>query len=137
MSFFNSNSSVRIGHSRGDRHGALFASAPVKNSNSASSLESPTYRAFRRNWTVEKSVRLEDLEKVFEAYAPFMKFETKCENIYYMCPMRNRFDCPMIVRTVREVVTGSILIETCALSHCHDVSNEKFQRALPFACKKV
>jgi hypothetical protein len=26
---------------------------------------------------------------------------------------------------VREVITGSILIETCAMSHCHDDSNEK------------
>jgi hypothetical protein len=44
----------------------------------------------------------------------------------------NPFECPMIVRTVREVVTGSILIETCAMSHCHDESNEKFQRGLSF-----
>jgi hypothetical protein len=46
--------------------------------------------------------------------------------------MRNRFECPMIVRTVRDVVTGSILIETCAMSHCHNDSNEKFQRGLSF-----
>jgi hypothetical protein len=46
--------------------------------------------------------------------------------------MRNRFECPMIGRTVREVVTGSILIETCAMSHCNDDSNEKFQRGLSF-----
>jgi hypothetical protein len=32
----------------------------------------------------------------------------------------------------REVVSGSISIETCAMSHCHDDSNEKFQRRLSF-----
>jgi hypothetical protein len=81
---------------------------------------------------VEKSICLEDLENELEAYAPVKKCETKCEKTYYKCPMRNRFECPMIVRTVREVVTGSILIETCVMSHCHDDSNEKFQRGLSF-----
>jgi hypothetical protein len=36
----------------------------------------------------------------------------------------------MVVRTVNEVVTDSILIETCAMSHCHDNSDEKFRRGL-------
>ena len=130
MSSSSSNSSVRIGHNRGDRHGAVSVSAFAQNSNNASSQESPAYRARRRNWTVEKSVSLEDLEKELEAYAPIIKCETKCEKPYYKCPMRNRFECPMLVRTVREVVTGSILIETCGMSHFHDDSNEKFRRGL-------
>jgi hypothetical protein len=50
--------------------------------------------------------------------------------------MRNRFERPMIVRTVREVVTGSIRIEPCAMSHCHDDSNEKFQRGLSFRAQE-
>jgi hypothetical protein len=79
-----------------------------------------------------KSIRLEDLENELEAYAPLIKCETKCEKAYCKCPRRNRFQSPMIVRTVREVVTGSILIETCAMSHCHGDSNEKFQRGLSF-----
>jgi hypothetical protein len=68
-----------------------------------------------------------NLKSKLEAYAPLIKCETKCEKSYCKCPMRNRFECPMTVRTVREVVTGSILIETCAMSHCHDAFNEKFQ----------
>jgi hypothetical protein len=132
MSSANYNSSVRIGHSRGDRHGAVSASAPVQNSNSESSPEALTHGTRRRNWTAEKSIRFEDLENELEAYEPLIKCETKCEKTYYKCPMRNRFEDPMIVRTVREVVSGSILIETCAMSHCHDDSKEKFQRGLSF-----
>jgi hypothetical protein len=86
---------------RGDRHGAVSASAPVQNSNMASSPEALTHRARRRNWTAEKSIRVEDLENELEAYAPLIKCETKGEKTYYKCPMRNRFECPMIVRTVR------------------------------------
>jgi hypothetical protein len=71
-------------------------------------------------------INLVDLENELEAYAPLIKCETKCEKTYYKCPIRNRFECPMIVRTVREVVTGSILIESCAMSHCHDDYIEKF-----------
>jgi hypothetical protein len=79
---------------------------------------------------VEKSLSLAELENELEAYAPIIKCETKCEKTYYKCPIRNRFECPMVVRTVREVLTGLILIETCAMSHCHHDSNEKFQRGL-------
>jgi hypothetical protein len=50
--------------------------------------------------------------------------------------MRNRFECPMIVWTVREVVTSSIVIETCAMSHRHGDSNEKFQRGLSLRVKE-
>jgi hypothetical protein len=86
---------------------------------------------------VEKSVSLEDLEKELEAYTPITKCETKCDKTYDMCPMRNRFECPMVVRTVREVVTSLILIETCAMSHCHDDSNEKFRRGLSVLVQEI
>ena len=132
MSSPSSNSSIRIGHSQKDRHGAVSASAPVQNSNSASSPDVPTYRASRRNWAAENPVRSEDLENKLELYALLIKCETKCEKTHYKCPIRNRFECPMIVRTVREVVTSSIPIEKCAMSHCHDDSNENFQRGLSF-----
>jgi hypothetical protein len=32
----------------------------------------------------------------------------------------------MVVRSVKKVVTDSISIETCAMSHCRDSSDEKF-----------
>jgi hypothetical protein len=38
---------------------------------------------------------------------------------------------------VREVVTSLILIETCAMSHCHDDSNEKFRRGLSVLVQEI
>jgi hypothetical protein len=111
-------------------HGAVSASGLIQNSNSTSFQEAPAYRARRRNWTVEKSVSLEDLGNELDANAPITLCETKCEKTYYKCPMRNRFECPMVVRMVRVVVTSLILIETCAMCHCYDDSNEKFRRGL-------
>jgi hypothetical protein len=83
-----------------------------------------------------KSVRLEDLEKELEAYASLINRETKCEKTY-KCPMRNCFECPLTVRTVRELVTGSVLIEKFAMSHYHDDSNEQFQRGLSFCVQEI
>jgi hypothetical protein len=129
MSSSISNSSFLIGHNRDDIHGAVSESVGIQNnSNEAWAQDAPAYRARRRTWTVDKSVILEDLEKELEAHSPIVKCETKCDKTYYECPMRNRFECPMVVRAVNEVVTGSILIETCAMSHCHDDFNEKFRR---------
>jgi hypothetical protein len=131
MSSSSTNSSVLIGHNRDDIHGPVSESLHIQNNSlEASAHDAPSYRARRRTWTIDKSVILEDLEKELEAYSPIAKCETKCDKTYYKCPMRNQFECPMVVRTVNEVVTDSILIETCAMSHCHDNSNEKFRRGL-------
>jgi hypothetical protein len=89
------------------------------------------------NWKVEKSLSLEDLEKELDAYAPITKCETKCENTYYKCPIMNRFEFPMVVREVREVVTGLISIETCTMSHCHHDLLRSFGVDCPFLYKKV
>jgi hypothetical protein len=95
-------------------------------------LQKPWHTARVEGLGRGKINRLEDLENELEAYEPLIKCEMKCEQTYYKCPMRNRFECPMIIRNVREVISGSILIETCAMSQCHDDSNEKFQRGLSF-----
>jgi hypothetical protein len=42
----------------------------------------------------------------------------------------------MVLRTVREVVTGYIIIETCGSRHSHNQGDEQFQRGLSNAVKE-
>jgi hypothetical protein len=81
-------------------------------------------------WTTEKSVHPSSVDAELEEFGPLKKCETKCEKTYYRCPMRKRFGCGMVIRTVREVVAGYIAIETSGSSHSHRDSDEQFDRGL-------
>jgi hypothetical protein len=55
-------------------------------------------------WTQKKSVHPSSLDAELEEFGLLTKCETKSEKTYYWCPMRKRFGCGMVVRTVREVM---------------------------------
>jgi hypothetical protein len=84
----------------------------------------------RAVWTAQKSVHPSRLDNELDAFGPLSKCETKCVKTYYRCPFKKRFNCSMVIRTIREVVTGHIVIETCGFGHSHNDSEEQFQRGL-------
>jgi MULE transposase domain len=110
--------------------------ASTSSSTSDERAENIQTRRRRPTWTTEKSVHPSDLEAELEEFGPLKKCETKCDKTYYRCPLRKRFACAMVIRTVREVATGYIAIETCASSHSHNESNERFRRGLSHAVKE-
>jgi MULE transposase domain len=91
----------------------------------------------RAVWTAQKSVHPSILDNELEAFGPLSKCETKCDKTYYRCPFKKRFNCSMVIRTIREVVTGHIVIETCGSGHSHNDSEERFQRGLSNAVKEA
>jgi hypothetical protein len=91
----------------------------------------------RSAWTAEKSVHPSDLDTELEAFRPLSKCETKCDKTYYRCPFKKRFNCAMVIRTIREVVTGHIVIESRGLNHSHNDSEEQFKRGLSNAVKEA
>jgi MULE transposase domain/SWIM zinc finger len=84
----------------------------------------------QRTWLVETAVHPLHLDSEIEKFGPLTRTETKCDKTYYRCPFSKRFGCPMIIRTMREVQSGQILIESCGLEHSHEASNERFTRGL-------
>ena len=78
----------------------------------------------RAVWTAQNSVHPSRLDNELESFGPLSKCETKCDKTYYRCPFKKRFNCGMVIRTIREVVTGYIVIETCGLGHSHNDSEE-------------
>jgi hypothetical protein len=88
-------------------------------------------------WTAEKSVHPSKLDAELDEFGPLSKCETKCDKTYYRCPFKKRFNCGMVIRTIREVVTGHIIIETRGLGHSHNDSEEQFQRGLSNAVKEA
>jgi hypothetical protein len=91
----------------------------------------------RAIWAAKKSVHPSKLEAELEEFGPLSKCETKCDKTYYKCPFKKRFNCGMVIRTIREVVTGHIIIGTPGLGHSHNDSEEKFQRGLSNAVKEA
>jgi hypothetical protein len=97
----------------------------------------------RAVWKAKKSVHPSRLDNEFESFGPLRKCETnfvcetKCDKTYYRCPFKKRFNCSMVIRTIREVVTGHIVIETCELGHSHNDSEEQFQRGLSNAVNEA
>jgi MULE transposase domain len=103
---------------------------------SSSSVEANVHSRREHIWVTEKSVHPSKVDKELEEFGSLTKCETKCEKTYYKCTMRRRFGCDMVIRTVREVVTGFITIETCGASHSHDESKEQFVRGLSNSVKE-
>jgi hypothetical protein len=91
----------------------------------------------RAAWTAQIYFHPSRLDNELESFGPLNKCETKCDKTYYRCPFKKRFNCSMVIRTIREVVTGHIVIETCELGQSHNDSEEQFHRGLPNAVKEA
>jgi hypothetical protein len=87
-------------------------------------------------WATKKSVHPSSLDSELEEFGPLAKCETKCEKTSYRCPMRKRFGCGMVFRTIREVMKGYVAIETSGSSHSHSATVEQFDRRLSNAVKE-
>jgi hypothetical protein len=90
----------------------------------------------RRVWAVASSLLPTNLPAELKKYAPSRVYETKCDKTYYRCPMRNRFKCPFVLRTIKEEETGSIIIESNGTKNKHDDSSEQFIRGLSTKVKE-
>jgi hypothetical protein len=88
-------------------------------------------------WTAKKSVHPSVLDNELESFGPLSQCETKCDKTYYRYPFKKRFNCSMTKSTIREVVTGHIVISTYGLGHSHNDSEEQFQRGIYNAVKAV
>jgi hypothetical protein len=108
-----SHSSAIIDHSVGEPSSGRFHS-PSENlaGNDAGIAVSDPNLRLRGVWVVANSVRPTNLSAELEKYAPSRVCETKCDKTFYRCPMRNRFKCSFVFRTIKEEETGSIIIES-------------------------
>jgi MULE transposase domain/SWIM zinc finger len=132
-----SHSSAIIGHSVSEpSSGRSHSSSENLAENDAGiAVSAPNLRQ-RGVWVVANSVLPTNLSAELEKYAPSRVCETKCDKTYYRCPMRNRFKCPFVLRTIKEEETGSIIIESNGSKHKHDDSSEQFIRGLSTKVKE-
>jgi MULE transposase domain len=132
-----SHSSAIIGHSvsepsSGRSHSP---SGNMAENDAGIAVSAPNLR-HRGVWVVANSLIPTNLPAELEKYAPSRVYETKCDKTYYSCPMRNRFKCPFVLRTIKEEEMGSIIIETSDTKHIHDDSGERFIRELSTKVKE-
>ena len=125
-----SHSSAIIGHSVSEP-----SSGRSHSPSESLAVSAPNLRQ-RGVWVVANSVLPTNISSELEKYAPSRVCETKCDKTYYRCPMRNRFKCPFVLRTIKEEETGSIIIESNGSKHKHDDSSEQFIRGLSTKVKE-
>jgi hypothetical protein len=90
----------------------------------------------RRHWTTAAVVTPANVQSELDHFGPLCKSETKAGKSYFKCKLHNRFSCNMIIRTVPEMETGFICIQTCGLEHQHDAASERFGRGLSTQVKE-
>jgi hypothetical protein len=87
-------------------------------------------------WTAEKSFHSSALKAELEAFGLLSKRKKKYAKTYYRCAFKKRFNCAFVIRTVREVVTGHVVIKTCSSDHFQNESEEQFHRGLTKAIEE-
>jgi hypothetical protein len=126
-----SHSSAIIGHSVSEpSSGRSHSTSENLTENDAGIAVSVPNSRQRGVWVVANSVLPTNLSAELEKCAPSRECETKCDKAYYRCPVRNRFKCPFVHRTIKEEETGPIIIESNGSKHKHDDSSEQSIRGL-------